>query len=237
MAGVAKQPGQRQSNSHILALLSLKILLLAFFILLNALSSFEEERRTAVVDSVRQAFQGVLPAQFNLSSAPAAIDVFEGAENVVEALHKLFGRNLPIVESAESPGTWTMRVDLPVTELFAGEGEALLPEGAETLRLIAGVLADERFATPGYRVDLLYGLAAPGQESEGQETALARAGALVRELERQGLPAPRLSSGLMPAFAGRVRILFTIELEAPAPADNSQADATAGPNSVRGAGN
>ena len=44
MAGVAQQPGRRQSNSHIVALLSLKILLLAFFILLNALASFEDNR-------------------------------------------------------------------------------------------------------------------------------------------------------------------------------------------------
>ena len=42
-----------------------------FFILLNALSSFEEERRAAVVDSVREAFQGLVPAEYSTSPAPA----------------------------------------------------------------------------------------------------------------------------------------------------------------------
>lgn len=229
MAGASSRQTHPKSNSHIIALLSLNILLLAFFILLNALSTFEEERRSAVVDSVRQAFQGVLPAQFNISAAPAAIDIFEGAENVVEALHQLFGNNLPIVETMESPGTWTLRVDVPVEELFAEGGEALAPEGAETLRLIAGVLGDERFATPGYHVDLLYGVSSADSGIEGHRPALKRAGALVRALERQGLPPARLSSGLMPAFAGKVRFYFTVELEAPAPAQG------AGPAASRGA--
>ena len=224
MAGVAKQPGQRQSNSHILALLSLKILLLAFFILLNALASFEEERRSAVVDSVRQAFQGVLPAQLNISAAPAAIDIFEGAENVVEALHQLFGNSLPVVETTESPGTWTLRVDVPVSDLFADGGEALVPDGAETLRLIAGVLGDERFGAPAYHLDLLYGIPGAGSGIEGHRAALKRAGALVRELERQGLPPARMSGGLLPSFADKVRFYFTIQLEAPSPAAGPDAE-------------
>lgn len=227
MAGASPRQGYQKSNSHILALLSLKILLLAFFILLNALSSFEEERRSAVVDSVREAFQGILPAQLNLSTAPAALDVFEGAENVIEALHKLFGNKLPIVESRESPGTWTLQVDVPVDDLFAGNSDALMPEGAEIVRLIAGVLADERFATPGYRVDLLYGIAGTASGVEGHRAALARAGALVRELQRQGLPADHLSSGLMPDFAGQVRIYFTILLDVPPQAGTPAAGGSA----------
>jgi hypothetical protein len=213
MAGVAKQPGQRQSNSHIVALLSLKILLLAFFILLNALATFEDDRRTAVVDSVRQAFQGLLPARLNLDRSPAALDVFEGAEEVIDRLHRLFADDLPIVERRESAGNRTLRVDMPVADLFAADGEALMPEGAETLRLVARALADPRLAPAGYRIDLLYGLGG----ASGRTAAVARAGAMVRELERQGLAPGRLSTGLLPDFGGRVRIHFTIMPEAAAP--------------------
>jgi hypothetical protein len=218
MAGVSQQPGGRQSNSHIVALLSLKILLLAFFILLNALASFEEERRDAVLDSVRQAFEGVLPAQGNLSSSPAALDVFEGADRVIESLKNLFGDDLPIVERRDNPNSWTLQVDFPASDLFAGDGRELAPEGAETLRIIGAVLEDPRFADLGYRVDLLYGVRGRSSGIDGHRAAMSRAGALVRELDRQGLEASRISTGLLPSFAERVRIYFTIDLEAPADA-------------------
>lgn len=215
MAGVAKQTGRRQSNSHIVALLSLKILLLAFFILLNALATFEDNRRTAVVDSVRQAFQGLVPAQASLESSPAALDVFDGAEQVVDALHQLFASDLPIVERAENPGSWILRVDLPVGDLFAEDGQELLPEGAETLRLIAAVLDDPRFADSAYRVDVLHGLQGSKSGLDGHRGDLVRAGILIRGLERLGLSPARLSAGFLPDFAGRVRFHFTLEQVAP----------------------
>lgn len=223
MAGVAKQPAPRQSSSHIVALLSLKILLLAFFILLNALSTFEEEKRSAVVDSVREAFQGVLPSPVNLRRSPAALDVFKGAEDVIDELHQLFGGDLPIVERQDSPGTWTLQVDIPESDLFADGSRELVPGGAETLRLIAGVLGDPTVDRPAYRLDLLYGVEGRNSGLEGHRETLARAGVLVRHLERQGLEAPRLSAGLLPSFAGQVRFYFTIQVDAP-PTDTSGPD-------------
>jgi len=213
MAGVSEQPGQRQSNSHIVALLSLKILLLAFFILLMALAIFEDQRRAAVIDSVREAFHGILPAQSNFNAGPGALDVFEGAESVVEALKTLFGDDLPIVERSESPNSLTLQVDFPTSDLFAGDGQELAPEGAETLRIVGALLEDPRFASAGYRVDVLYGLRGNSSGIEGHRAALGRAGALVRELARQGLQPARLSTGLMPSFAERVRFYFPIELD------------------------
>ena len=69
----------------------------------------------------------------------------------------------------------------------------------------------------------------PGSSSEavsgieGNRNALARAGALVRSLERQGLPSERLSTGFLPDFAGKARIHFTLEVEVPAEAAGAEA--------------
>src|SRR3546814_11692729 len=78
MAGAAPQPKHRQSNSHIVALLSLKILLLPFFILLNALATFQEERSSAAVDSVRDAFKGLLPVGRRGAAEPGGVGPFDG---------------------------------------------------------------------------------------------------------------------------------------------------------------
>lgn len=233
MAGGAPHPGsphagppyagQGQSSGNIIALLSLNILLLAFFILLNSLSTFEEERRDAVMDSVRQAFQGLVPADRNLQDNPAAADLFEGAAEAADSLNQLFGDDLPLVESRDAAGRWTLQADLPVADLFADDGAALSPDGAETLRLIAGVMADPRFAGAGYQVDVLYGLAGGDSGLAGNRAAMARAGALVRELAGEDIPAARLSAGLLPALPGRVRFHFTIQLDVPASEDTGAA--------------
>ncbi len=220
MAGVAGQPGlpqsgprqykRGQSNSHIVALLSLKILLLAFFILLNALSSFEEERRDAVVESVREAFQGLVPAEYSASSTPAGAGVLEGAEDAYAALKQLFSTNLDLIEDRNASGALTLQVDLAVTDLFTEQGVALRPDGAEILRIVAGVLGEQRLAGMGYQIDILYGL--DGSDG-GSGEAVLRAGALARGLERLGLAPEHLSAGLMPGLSDRVRLHFTIETE------------------------
>ncbi|GAB4371029.1 MAG: hypothetical protein Kow00114_31650 [Kiloniellaceae bacterium] len=217
MAGGAPDSSKGQSNGNIIALLSLNILLLAFFILLNSLSTFEEKRRDAVMDSVREAFQGLVPADRNVQTSPAAADLFEGATEAIDSLNQLFGDELPLVESRDAAGRWTLQVDLPVDDLFADDSDALRPDGAETLRLIASVMDDPRFARPGYQVDVLYGLGGTLSGIDGNRAAMARAGVLVRELAREGLPAERLSAGLLPALPGQVRFHFTIQLDAPAP--------------------
>ena len=227
MAGAAPQPGppqsgpsrsgRRQSNSHIVALLSLKVLLLAFFILLNSLASFEEERRSAVVDSVREAFRGLLPAEHSVNANPSGLDVLEGGDDVVDTLKQLFGSDLPLVELPAASDARVLQIDLTADELFESDGSALSPDGAETLRLVAGVLADPRFARQQARIDALYGLSGRASGLAGNRAPLLRAAAVVRALEREGLAPSRLSAGLLPDFAGKLRLHFTIASE-PAPA-------------------
>lgn len=209
MAGVQHRPGRQQSNSHIMALLSLKVLLLAFFILLNALANFETERSTAVLDSVREAFRGVVPAQQSLSAETAALGVMDSPENVVEALGRLFDDTLPIVERSDAAGGRVLQVDLPIDGFFVESGALVAGEGLDTLRAIAAVLSDRRFAGEDYRLDVLYGLSGTGSGLEGQSLAIRRAGALVGVLEDEDLPANRLSTGLLPSFPGEVRLHFT----------------------------
>lgn len=221
MAGVVRQPGpprfgsrqphQAQSNSHIVALLSLKILLLAFFILLNALSSFEEERRAAVVESVREAFQGLVPAEYSASSVPGGAGVFEGANDAYAALKQLFSTNLELVEDRNASGALTLQVDLAIEDIFEDQGVALRPEGDEIVRVVAGVLGEQSRAGTQYQVDVLYGV---GSSDGGSPEAVMRAGALVRQLERLGLAPEHLSTGLMPGLSDRVRLHFTLEGEA-----------------------
>ncbi|WP_299616712.1 hypothetical protein [Pelagibius sp.] len=206
------RPGQQQSNSHIMALLSLKVLLLAFFILLNALSNFEHERSTAVLESVREAFRGIVPADHSRSSEAAALDIFEGQEDIAEALGRLFDDTLPVVQRSDAANTRTLQVDMPAGDLFADNSPVVSGQGLDTLKAIAAVLTDERYADQDYQVDFLYGLEAGDAATPGHLLELRRAGALVRTLEQDAVPSAHLSTGFMPSFSGQVRIHFTLPL-------------------------
>src|SRR3546814_12051530 len=141
MAGASPQAGHRRANTHVVALLSLTILRLSFFILLNALASFEEGRGGAVGGSVREAFQGLLPAGRSVSADPAGLGVLEGADDIIESLSQLFGDDLPLVERTEASVARVLQIDLSAGDLFVDEGNDLRPAVAARLRLIAGALA------------------------------------------------------------------------------------------------
>ena len=207
-----------------MALLSLKVLLLAFFILLNALANFETERSTAVLDSVRNVFRGVVPAQQSVSIDTAALGILGNPENVVEALGRLFDDTLPVVQRDVAGEGRVFQVDLPADSLFAEGSATVGGEGLDTMRAIAVVLTDERFAGQDYEVDVLYGLTGAGSGVQGQALAVRRAGALVRVLEREALPSARLSGGLLPSFGGQVRIHFTFPEPEEADADGAAAE-------------
>ena len=72
MMGAASTGHDTRSNSNTTLLLSLNLILLAFFILLNSLADFETDRARAVLASVKQAFNGK-------SEAPGQLPAFSGS--------------------------------------------------------------------------------------------------------------------------------------------------------------
>src|SRR3546814_5139651 len=116
---------------------------------------------------------------------------------------RTFGHVLSLVVLPASSGARVLQIDVPVTDLFDAEGSAVSPEGAETLSLVAGVLADPRFADQQARVDVLYGLSGAASGLADNRGALLRAAALVRVLESQSVAPARLSAGLLPSFPGK----------------------------------
>ena len=67
-------PPRRYADPNIVALLSLKLLLLGFFILLNALSRFEEDRSRSVIVKDIQARAVELKKAFEVSKEAAAAE-------------------------------------------------------------------------------------------------------------------------------------------------------------------
>ncbi len=70
----------REGSSNIVLLLSLMLILLAFFILLNSLSEFEAGKARAVIESVNRAFNGKIESGDRTPAHSASLGALPEAE-------------------------------------------------------------------------------------------------------------------------------------------------------------
>lgn len=211
-----KRLRQEGGDKNIIALLSLKLLLLAFFILLTALSSFEEQKTRAVLESVNETFSGrSTPSRHSVSFTQALDNLDDKAELVAE-IGKLFESVIPAIEKKIGASQKYLRLSMKTEMLFNG-GERDLASGRELLlKRLSDAL--QRFGEKGgvYEVEFLYGQPAKPVEptSTGafpiDQRALLRSDAVIRQLLKSGLPADKLALGFQPGEAGKV--FFVIRL-------------------------
>ncbi len=208
-----------QSDPNVIALLSLKLLLLAFFILLNALSVIEEDKQRVVIDSVSQAFDGRIQAYKNLSEQAAGSGQLSGARELANELADLLDTTLPAIRLNEGASNSEVRLELPSSMLFARNATELNP-GRDLLlqRLTKALLAASTKGT-AFLAEVRHGV--PGDAlgrldgSQERSVELRRLGELARHLADAGLPVERVSTGLEIGRPGAIFLNFR-SVEVPA---------------------
>ena len=219
MAKAAQAGKTARGDPNIVALLSLKLLLLAFFILLNALSKFEDEKTRRVLESVNDAFNGQVQAVRNVSSYSGAIGSLRDSRTLAVELLRLFRASIPAAEVTKSERGDRFLIEFPAATLFRqqraelrSESQAVLKRLAETLRQRQGVGVD-------FVVTILHGVASTRDRrlsSDGpQRLEIRRGNRLIEELQARGLEAGRLSMGLLPGAAGKLRVEITLGARTP----------------------
>lgn len=202
-------------DSNIVLLLSLKLILLAFFILLNALAEFEALRTEAVLKSVNQAFNGNLESAEDTPTNSASISVLSEAEDLVREFGSLFESLINAKRSKETGRATIMRIELPASSMFQAGRSKLSPGRAVLIRRLAEVLMRERTGLI-YEVEILHGTAAPAKSADQPVSAVSRSiearrvNALARRLLRKGLPAEKIAVSLLPGQPGIVQFVLRV---------------------------
>lgn len=121
--------------------LSLFLLLLAFFILLNTLSTFEEAKARQVIKSVTSTFKTELinktKAQIFISTLGAVPD----AKDIINNLENLWVTAVPIANVEELHDGSTMQLTMPVNDLFVGGEIALRSDREDLMKATASALS------------------------------------------------------------------------------------------------
>ncbi|WP_085908696.1 flagellar motor protein MotB [Kiloniella majae] len=208
-------------DRNYVALLSLKLLLLAFFIMLNAISSYEEEKARAVLESVNNTFRGDASHMERYASFDQALDNLDDKADLVTEIERLFETTIPAVEREQGSTQNFLRLKLPVEAMFLGNDVELASGRELLLKRLAQFLQKIDAEDSYYEFEFLYGTAARDAEvtSENKiasfDLILKRLEVVANEVIAAGIPNDRLAVGLQPARAGSVFVVIRIYDQAP----------------------
>lgn len=195
------EPPPAQNGLQLLTL-SLFIMLLAFFIVLNALSSFEEVKVKPIIDSVSSAFSGEVQ---RVDKAPSVTPNPENSVNegeTVERLDALFTAEIATFDATKSVRTGIMNVVLS-KEDFAKAMKASGQEDLTKVQNVSGlktyflptlvsVLQSDRQGRP-YRMDIVFHTKDNPSLLQNSDPAVLRAAmrdvaVYANILEKSGMP-------------------------------------------------
>lgn len=216
----------RSMSSQVLGL-SLFIMLLAFFIVLNAVSSYEETKVRPVLESLGYVFASRIEQEIVNEDPSITQDDKESLHEgeTVERLQALFKAQLPNHEAIVSERHGTMHVKLPFDDFEAavmalGQYNALDQGGGNEGAFMKGFflptlvsLLRREVGTVDYRMDMLLNLEGnPAQLQNKQPKKVAslvkRMSAIAKKIEDAGLSTKLLSGGLQKGEKDMVELIF-----------------------------
>lgn len=188
----AKHPAAASAQ----ALLSLYLLLLAFFILLQSISTFEEQRAGEVMEGVNRSFPSFLKSGTVGGDRMTSGGLAVGAEASAQ-LGPLFEAYFTLSPTARMTPADSYRINVPLSDLFVGQGEALNPRVGPFLDQLADIL---QRPPSGARIELELLIperptAARGDARNTETPAMRRLANLVQALMQAGAPPSALSIG------------------------------------------
>ncbi|WP_148560924.1 flagellar motor protein MotB [Magnetospira sp. QH-2] len=191
--------------------LGLYLLVLAFFIILVSISTIEEVKSKAVMDSLTSTFATILPPDMDLTDLTSKTGYVIGAEEFQGEIEGVFTTHIKAVKvEIVQPGK-SMRLSMDAEELFMPDEPVIRrAQGALLDRLVSSLSG--RPQALRFDMDFLIGSKYTDGTSLpiGQTLSMRRAGELARAMLGRGVPPDSLSVGLKPGNPDQVVIWFYV---------------------------
>ena len=123
--------------------LSLFLLLLAFFILLNALSNLDKKKITQVMSSFTKPEESLDVEQQSANASEDEITVTSSENQVLDSVEILFANTVPLVKAENSYLGKRLMVELPYKEIFVGTGQTVRADRKRVLQSLSPILSNE----------------------------------------------------------------------------------------------
>lgn len=221
----APQRASDSSGGTTSLFLSLYLLLLAFFILLNTISTYEEVKARKVQQSLSSAFASILPPTTSLDTVTSVDGPRIAAEETQQKLGELFKSPLNIARvEVLQPGK-LLEVMMHTDQLFEPEKDTLRERQRGFIANLAATLANTRGGAQ-YEMEMMLGsnLGKHGTVPVEGSLEIARAGAFARAVIAAGAPARTIDVGIDPSadpFVVTFRFFWDQTAEAKAAAERA----------------
>ncbi len=209
-------------GSNIVLLLSLNLILLAFFILLNALSEYEVNRTQAVLESVNRAFSGELKPSESTEAADASQGILPNAEDMMREVGSMFEAIIPSSRNTQTRRARSVRIELAATSLFKPGKVRLRRDRKVLIRRLVKILTRKHAGDLSYRLEVLHGIRQQAGALPSRSLEVRRASELAYRLEDADLPPDVLSIGVIPGRPGTVHFVLRTGEGDPAAAAGSR---------------
>ena len=132
-----------QADPSAVLFLSLFLLLLAFFILLNALSNLDKKKMTEVMSSFTNPQESSDVEQQSANASAEEITVTATESQVLDALEVLWVNTIPIVKAENTYLGKRLMVELPYKEIFVGTGRTVRADRKRVLQSLSPIMGNE----------------------------------------------------------------------------------------------
>jgi hypothetical protein len=187
--------------------LSLFLLLLAFFVFLNSISSYEETKSYRVVKSVRANFP-------NFIRQGESADVLGQSQNnefspyIVKRIEKAFLFVFPNIELNRGDETKSIKINIPVSLLFDRESGLPRKNAQVLLRNISTILKDSAKTEP-LKAEIFFGYKPSRYGVELGESLKLKISFIIEAMLKAGAPQGFVSIGLEPSDPTKLSFKIT----------------------------
>lgn len=204
-----------ESNTGSLVFLSLFLLLLAFFILLNALATIEEEKSRQVLTSVAATFRSVVDADTSAQVLLAELGPTSDPDEVLEAMEQLWVTSVSVIKVERLTAGQLMQITMPANELFLGGKAELRTDRRDLLERAARVLSVQAKSMVA-ELELVLGTEPidPAKLDEDPPLPIRRAVVLAGALLDVGAAKDKVSAGVRVGDPKVLRLRFAIRAAA-----------------------
>jgi len=204
-------PTEGRGGSSIALFLALYLLVLAFFILLVSISTLEDVKSQAAMDSLSSSFTTILPPSLQLTAVSNSEGEVLAGQQFQERVTNIFSTTIQVTSvDVIQPGR-LMRVQLDSDILFES-GTAKIWESNHPL--LDRIVASLSGRPPGFRFDMEFIIGSSYQEGNimpvEQTLEMSRAGAFVRAMMSRGVPPDSIAVGIQPGDPKKTSIWFYV---------------------------
>ena len=197
----------KSRNNTILQFVSIYLLILAFFILLVTISTIDQKKSEAVMDS--------LQLREELSDSDRGAD--SPGQAFIQKLNDLFLKANGVKKIEELKTGKILRIEMGAEALFNNDRATIKVSQRDLIDRIISALSSR---PPGFQFDMEFIVGTPiepsGNLPVNQTLPMARAGAFVRQILGRGAPPDSISIGLGAIDNGE--IIFEFYVRTPADA-------------------